>query len=143
MENLLIANYTTAQQPSAQLCAAANPLVLPAFPRDADGSIDLDMLRSSSLDTLQRPAMVHGSAHRSVVGSKTSDAEQEALVLSALREELIGVELTAHTDLLSSAAIDSVAAAGITNGCGPRRYCPSTPVSRAQMAAFLRRALTR
>ncbi len=40
-------------------------------------------------------------------------------------------------------AIDSVAAAGITNGCGPRRYCPSTPVSRAQMAAFLRRALTR
>jgi hypothetical protein len=31
--------------------------------------------------------------------------------------------------------------AGITKGCGSRRFCPDAPVSRGQMAAFLSRAL--
>ena len=41
------------------------------------------------------------------------------------------------------ANIDAVAAAGITKGCAtePLRYCPDQPVTRAQMAAFLHRAL--
>ena len=37
--------------------------------------------------------------------------------------------------------INRVAAAGITVGCGPDRYCPDGLVTRAQMATFLRRAL--
>ena len=39
--------------------------------------------------------------------------------------------------------IDALAAAGITIGCGtdPPRYCPTQPVTRAQMATFLTRAL--
>ena len=38
--------------------------------------------------------------------------------------------------------IDALAAAGITIGCGtdPPRYCPTQPVTRAQMATFLTRA---
>ena len=40
-----------------------------------------------------------------------------------------------------AANIDSLAAAGITNGCGGDKYCPNEVVSRAQMAAFLVRAL--
>ena len=41
------------------------------------------------------------------------------------------------------AAIDALAAAGITVGCQtePLRYCPTQPVTRAQMATFLARAL--
>lgn len=41
------------------------------------------------------------------------------------------------------AAIDTLAAAGVTVGChtDPLRYCPSRPVTRAQMATFLARAL--
>jgi hypothetical protein len=39
--------------------------------------------------------------------------------------------------------INRLAASGITGGCGPSRFCPSSPVTRAQMAAFLHRALTR
>lgn len=39
------------------------------------------------------------------------------------------------------AAVDTLAAAGITRGCGPRRYCPSDPVTRAQLASFLGREL--
>jgi hypothetical protein len=38
-------------------------------------------------------------------------------------------------------AINRLAAAGITEGCGDGRFCPGSWVSRAQMAAFLRRAL--
>ena len=39
--------------------------------------------------------------------------------------------------------IDALAASGITVGCSqePLRYCPDEPVSRAQMASFLARAL--
>ena len=37
--------------------------------------------------------------------------------------------------------IAAVAAAGITRGCGPARFCPDRPVTRGEMAAFLTRAL--
>ena len=41
------------------------------------------------------------------------------------------------------ADIDALAAAGVTAGCqtGPLRYCPDKPVTRAEMATFLARAL--
>jgi hypothetical protein len=38
-------------------------------------------------------------------------------------------------------AIEAIASAGITNGCGLGRYCPAEAVTRAQMASFLVRAL--
>jgi hypothetical protein len=37
--------------------------------------------------------------------------------------------------------INAIAAAGITQGCGVSAYCPNALVTRAQMAAFLHRAL--
>ena len=39
------------------------------------------------------------------------------------------------------AAINSLATAGVTGGCGADAYCPSDHVTRAQMATFLARAL--
>ena len=38
------------------------------------------------------------------------------------------------------ASINALALSAITGGCGPRRYCPTSPVTREQMAAFLYRA---
>lgn len=38
-------------------------------------------------------------------------------------------------------AIEAVAAAGVTSGCSPTTFCPRDLVTRAQMAAFLVRAL--
>jgi hypothetical protein len=41
--------------------------------------------------------------------------------------------------------IEAISEAGITSGCNPpanTRYCPQTPVTRGQMAAFLARALS-
>ena len=43
--------------------------------------------------------------------------------------------------LVHEDAINRVAAAGITVGCGDGVFCPSQPVTRAQMATFLTRAL--
>ncbi|MFA9446035.1 S-layer homology domain-containing protein [Egicoccus sp. AB-alg6-2] len=40
-----------------------------------------------------------------------------------------------------SANIGALYAAGITDGCGRRSFCPDQPVSRAQLAAMLQRAL--
>jgi subtilisin family serine protease len=37
--------------------------------------------------------------------------------------------------------IEAIAIAGITKGCGPNLYCPTNPVSRAEMAAFLLRGI--
>jgi spore germination protein YaaH len=39
------------------------------------------------------------------------------------------------------ASINAIARARITSGCGPRRFCPASLVTRAQMAMFLTRAL--
>jgi hypothetical protein len=37
--------------------------------------------------------------------------------------------------------INRLAGSGITGGCAPGRFCPSAPVTRGQMAAFLHRAI--
>jgi hypothetical protein len=37
--------------------------------------------------------------------------------------------------------INAVAAAGITAGCDATRFCPTGPVTRGQMVAFLHRAM--
>jgi len=39
------------------------------------------------------------------------------------------------------AAINAIAGAGVTQGCGGSRYCPTRIVTRAQMASFLARAM--
>jgi len=39
------------------------------------------------------------------------------------------------------AAINALATAGVTGGCGADSYCPSQAVTRGQMATFLARAL--
>ena len=48
------------------------------------------------------------------------------------------------TNSIFETEINALAAAGITRGCNPPsndRFCPDDPVTREQMAAFLRRAL--
>ena len=51
-----------------------------------------------------------------------------------------GVFTDVPTTHWAAAWIEQLAAEGITGGCGVDTYCPSTPVTRAQMAVFLVRA---
>lgn len=58
---------------------------------------------------------------------------------------LPGTALDFFTDDETSifeAAINRVAAAGITTGCTPTTYCPTATVTRGQMASFLARAFS-
>jgi len=58
--------------------------------------------------------------------------------------ELPATEADSFTDdagSLHEPDINRIAAAGISNGCQPGLYCPTNPVTREQMAAFLHRAL--
>ncbi len=41
----------------------------------------------------------------------------------------------------ASQHIEALAASGITTGCGGGNYCPESPITRAQMAVFLAKAL--
>ncbi|MDP9482365.1 MAG: glycosyl hydrolase family 18 protein, partial [Chloroflexota bacterium] len=43
--------------------------------------------------------------------------------------------------ITGESSINAAAKAGLTAGCGPRRYCPTRSVTRVQMAQFLARAL--
>ena len=71
-------------------------------------------------------------------------AEMAAFLVRALR--LPDAAARGFTDTSGNFAennIDALAAAGITAGCStePLRFCPDQPVTRAQMATFLARAL--
>ena len=57
---------------------------------------------------------------------------------SSLIDRFTDDEASSH-----EADINALAAAGITSGCAADRFCPTGPVSRGQMAAFLYRALGR
>ena len=45
------------------------------------------------------------------------------------------------TDYWAYSFIETLAASGITGGCGGGNYCPEEPVTRAQMAVFLERGM--
>ncbi|MGF1665932.1 MAG: S-layer homology domain-containing protein [Acidimicrobiia bacterium] len=51
-----------------------------------------------------------------------------------------GVTFTDTVGSVFQSDIARLAAAGITRGCTPTRFCPNDPVTRGQMAAFLNRA---
>ena len=51
------------------------------------------------------------------------------------------IQFVDDNESIFEADIESLAAAGITTGCGPAIFCPDASVTRGQMAAFLHRAL--
>ena len=53
-----------------------------------------------------------------------------------------GVFQDVPTDHWAAAWIERLAAEGITSGCGSSNYCPTTPVTRDQMAVFLLRTFS-
>ncbi|SVE30042.1 uncharacterized protein METZ01_LOCUS482896, partial [marine metagenome] len=52
-----------------------------------------------------------------------------------------GNSFTDDDDSEFQAAIESLAASEVTSGCSQDRFCPSRPVTRGEMAAFLVRVL--
>ena len=67
-----------------------------------------------------------------------------ALVITLLTATAPGGSFVDDDDSVHEGAIEAIAGVGVTKGCNPPindRFCPEDPVSRGEMAAFLRRAL--
>ena len=97
-----------------------------------------------NINALAAAGVTEGCAHRRYCPRSGVNREQMATFLvRALNLPPSGHDY--FTDDAGSghqAAINALAAAGVTNGCGGGRYCPREYVTREQMAAFLHRALT-
>jgi hypothetical protein len=69
-------------------------------------------------------------------------AEMATFLMRALGLKPVAGSTFADVDPRSThaGAINAIAEAGITSGCGTGRYCPDRPLTRAEMATFLTRA---
>lgn len=107
---------------------------------DDDGSVfegDIEWLVESGLTRGCNPP----DNHRFCPESPISRGEVAAFLSRAL--ELPPAAEDAFADdngTWFEADINALAAAGITAGCAPNRFCPHDAVTRAAMAAFIRRA---
>jgi uncharacterized protein YbjT (DUF2867 family) len=67
------------------------------------------------------------------------------IALAIVAPLLPGGTFVDDNESVHESSIGAIAAAGITSGCNPPandRFCPTAPVTRGQMAAFLNRALS-
>ena len=113
---------------------------------DDDGSV-----HAGAIDAVAAAGIVAGcnppDSDRFCPSGPVTRAEMATFLVRAL--DLAPAERPAgFTDIdpqgVDAGAIDAVAAAGIVAGCNPPdsdRFCPSGPVTRAEMATFLVRAL--
>ena len=111
--------------------------------------VDPDSTHAAGIDTLAAAGITVGCATeplRYCPDSPVTRAQMATFLTRAL--DLPPAAPAGFTDVnpnsTHAADIDTLAAAGITVGCAtePLRYCPHSPVTRAQMATFLTRALS-
>jgi Lysyl oxidase/S-layer homology domain len=76
--------------------------------------------------------------YNSVTRGEMAAFLDRALDLPATSEDRFDDDETSTFEL----SINRLAAAGVTSGCGDRRYCPNRTITRGEMAAFLERALS-
>ena len=107
---------------------------------DDEGSV-----HEKDIDALRAAGVIHGcnaNGDAFCPDAGLTRAQMAKLLVGALR--LPSTEADYFTDDNGSAYesdINAIAALGITNGCGPGLYCPDSVMSRAQVAAFVSRAL--
>jgi hypothetical protein len=99
----------------------------------------------ASINALAKAGITGGCGPRRFCPTANVTRAQMAMFLDRAIEPPLPSTSTDYFDdddgRTGEAATNRIAAAGITGGCGPRRFCPTAFVTRAQMAAFLKRAL--
>lgn len=97
----------------------------------------------ASIDALAAAGITRGcSPVRYCPNDRLTRAQMASLLARALDLPFVAGDTFRDDDRSTHERdIERIAAPGITRGCGPDRYCPSDPVTRGQMAAFLHRAL--
>lgn len=105
---------------------------------DDDGSVH----EADIVSLFERGITKGCAAERYCPERPVTRAEMATLMVRAF--DLDGPTLDVFSDDDGSehqSAIETLAAAGITRGCAPGRFCPERPVTRGEMATFLTRAL--
>jgi hypothetical protein len=124
----------------------ARALNLPAATRDHFRD-DQGLFYEDAVNRLFEAGITNGCAPSRYCGDLEIPRGQMAAFLSRSQ----GLPSTSRdfflddSDSIFEQSINRVAAAGITHGCNPptnNQYCPTDHVTRGQMAAFLRRALS-
>lgn len=133
----------TRQVMAAYLARALN---LPPSPvdyfDDDDGSIF-----EADINRMARAGITQGCGTRQFCPSRVVDRGQMAAFLVrafGLKDDGGGDLFTDDDASIFEDDIDRLGAAGVTRGCNPpanTRYCPTQPVNRGAMAAFLHRAM--
>ncbi len=127
-------------------------LKLPLFPEQPTGFTDINPggTHTASINALAAAGITTGCATnpaRYCPDEPVTRAQLATFLTRALKLPLFPEQPTGFTDInpggTHTASINALAAAGITTGCAtnPARYCPDEPVTRAQLATFLTRAL--
>ena len=122
-------------------------------PGESAGFVDVDAsgVHAPSIDALFAAGVTVGCGReplRYCPAEPVTRAQMASFLARALGLEPPG-ESAGFVDVdvsgVHAPSIDALFAAGVTVGCGrePLRYCPARPVTRAQMASFLARALSR
>ncbi len=112
--------------------------------RDDDGSVfeaDIDRLATAGVLRGCNPP----ASDLACPGELVSRAQMAAFLVRALDLPAGSPDLFLDDDgSVFESDIDALATAGVTRGCNPPAndlFCPESPVTRGQMAGFLRRAL--
>ena len=105
---------------------------------DDDGSVF-----EADIKVLRQHGITNGCSATEFCPTKTVTREEMAAFLVRAFELPISVGDSFSDDdgSVFQAEIESLAASGVTSGCFRDRFCPSRPVTRGEMAAFLVRAL--
>jgi hypothetical protein len=126
------ARFDAASEPYAIAWAVSGPFF------DADDSI----YRPDIIWAAEEGITTGCGVGRFCPNSAVTRAEMASFLVRADDIPYSGVDAFADDDgNLHEADINSLAAAGITDGCDPIRYCPNAAVSRGEMASFLVRLL--
>ena len=128
----------------------ARALNLPAVDTAGFSDVDITKTHSAHIDALfdagiTRGCSAVGEPLRYCPNNPVTRAQMASFLTRAFKLPAADPAGFADVDPNNShaAAINALAAAGITTGCSqnPLQYCPNQPVTRAQMASFLTRAL--
>ena len=105
---------------------------------------DDDSIFEASIDRLAAAGITAGCGPDAFCPNGSVTRGQMAAFLHRALPDLPAGEPLTFTDTAGSVFVEDIAwlsATGITAGCGPDTFCPTDPVTRGQMAAFLHRAL--
>ncbi|TVR38374.1 MAG: BspA family leucine-rich repeat surface protein, partial [Nitriliruptor sp.] len=107
--------------------------------------VDGDSVHAQSIERLVAAGITQGCGEDQFCPAESVTRQQMASFLTRALDLDVPDEPIEFDDVSQDSthydAIQALAAAGITLGCGEGVFCPADPVSREQMASFLTRAL--